>query len=243
MSQILSQAESNLSPLHFRIAGVSAILTAGCAVAGAAVSLSFGLGGQNLPVETHEQLAQLAGKRTPFLIREWFYLAVAVFGLGEGVGLYFLLRKSPLAIWALIAWLVGLTIGIVEDSAVIALVVQVSHTFPGASDSLRDSMLFTSGVAFETIKVQQFVAILLCCPFSYSVFSIVGYRARLMPLWMCIVGVLGGVMIGCFAFCNIASGFDRVQPLFENGFTLMVIWDFAVGVLLLSSAKRLSGAT
>ncbi len=163
---------------------------------------------------------------------------VAVFALGEGLGLYFLLRKSPLALWALIAWIVGLTIGIVEDSAVIAIINQVSHSYPQASDDLRDSMLFTTGVAFETIKIQQFVSILLCCTISYSVFSVVGYLARQIPLWMCVVGILAGVTIGGYAFCNITPGFDRIQPLFENGFTLMVIWDFSVGVLLLASAKK-----
>lgn len=230
----------NPDPLQFRIAGVCAIATVVCAVAGAAVSVSFGLGGQNLPVATHEQLAQLVDNRGPFLIREWLYLFLAVFALGEGVGLYFLLRKSRLAMWALLAWVVGLVIGIVEDSAVIALVNQVSSIYPEATDGLRESMLFTVGVAFETIKVQQFVAIILCSTVSYCVFSIVGYRARLMPLWLCVVGVLSGVTTGCFTFCNVAPGFEHVQPMFENGFVLMVIWDFAVGMLLFSSANKLS---
>lgn len=159
------------------------------------------------------------------------------------MGLYFLLRKSPLAIWALITWIVGLTIGIAEDSSVIAIIHQVSQVYPEASDRLRDSMLITAGVAFESIKVQQFISILLCSTISYSVFSVVGYRTGQMPLWLCIVGILSGATTGGFAFCNVAPAFDHFQPMLENGFALMVVWDFTVGLLLLSSGSKLATAT
>ncbi|MEM8681312.1 MAG: hypothetical protein AAGF97_18350, partial [Planctomycetota bacterium] len=66
-------------PLHFRIAGLCAMATAACAVAGAIVSIAFGLGGQNLPLAAHEDLANLADRAGPFLWREWFYLLVVVF--------------------------------------------------------------------------------------------------------------------------------------------------------------------
>lgn len=208
-------------------------------VAGSVVSFSFGLGGQNLPVSNQEALAQLAENRIPFLVREWFYLFVAVIAVGEGLGLYFLLKDSPWALWALIAWILGLAIGILEDAAVIALVDKVATTYPSASDPLRDSILFTTGIAFETIKLQQFVSLLLCCSVGYSLFSIVGYRLRRLPLWLCLVGILGGITTGCFGFCNVL-GFDQGAQICENGFALLAIWDITVGIMLLSLANKRS---
>ncbi len=223
--------------IHFRIAGICAIATAFCAVAGTAVGVSYGLGGQNLPVATYDQLAFLAEMRVPFLIREWLFLLLAIFGVGEGLGLYFLLRRSPLAIWALIAWMIGLTIGIVEDAAVIAVINQAASIDPGASDAVRDCVLVTTATAVESIKVQQFVSLLLCATVGYCVFSIVGYRSRKLPLWLYIVGIVGGVTTGCFGFCNAVPGLDHLVAPLENGFALLIVWDAAIGILLLSSAR------
>ncbi len=64
----------NYEYFHLRIAGVCAIATALCEVAGAAVGEVYGLGGQNLPVATHEELGLLAESSLPFLLREWFYI-------------------------------------------------------------------------------------------------------------------------------------------------------------------------
>ena len=71
-----------IESIRFRIAGVCALATAVCAVAGSAVGILKGLGGQNLPVATHDQLAFLAEMRVPFLIREWLFLLLAIFGGG-----------------------------------------------------------------------------------------------------------------------------------------------------------------
>ena len=105
---------------------------------------------------------------------------------------------------------------------------------------MRDSILFSAGLAFETIKVQQFISILLCGTVAYSLFSIVGYRARKIPLWLCIVGVLGGATAGCFGFCNVVPRLAHLAVIFENGFVLLVIWDIAIGVLLLKAAKKVT---
>lgn len=230
----------NMDPLHFKIGGVFALATAGCALVGAGVGAAFGLGGQNLPVGTYEQLQFLAENRTPFLIREWLYLWLAVFGMGEGLGLYYLLRESPLAIWTLIAWIVGLAIGVVEDAAVIAIVNQVAAASFDSSAGLNDAFVFTAGLAFETIKTQQFVSILLCSTLGYCLFSIIGYRAGKLPLWLCIVGILGGVTTGLFGFCNVVPSFEQTAAILENGFGLLVVWDIGIGILLLSAAKRVS---
>ncbi len=228
-----------VEPIHLRIAGVCALATAFCAVVGAVVSLSFGLGGQNLPVATSERLVLVAENRVPFLIREWFYLMVAVFAVGEGLGLYFLLRNSSLAIWALVAWMLGLSIRIIEDAAVIALIEQVTRMYPVATEALRDSMLFTTRLAFETIKIQQFVANILCSGVGLFLFSIAGLRSRLLPRWLCVVGILAAVTTGwCFGFCNVIFRSEEGVVLFENGFSLLVIWDLTVGILLLSSATK-----
>ncbi len=228
-----------VEPIHLRVAGVCVLATAFCAVAGAVVSLSFGLGGQNLPVATREQLVLLAENRVPFLIREWFYLFVAVFAVGEGLGLYFLLRSSPLAIWALVAWILGLSIGIVEDAAVIALIEQVARMYPVATEASRDSMFFAARLAFETIKIQQFVANILCSGVGLFLFGVVGLRSKVIPRRLCIIGVLAAVTTGwCFGFCNVVLDSDQGVVLFENGFALLVIWDLAVGILLLSAATK-----
>ena len=124
--------------INFKIAGLCAVATALCEVAGAVIGQSSGLGGQNLAVATHEQLGLLVESSAPFLVREWLYLFVAVFGIGEGLGLYFLLRHSPLAFWAAVAWVVGLTVGIVEDAAVIALINEVASMYPMASETSRE---------------------------------------------------------------------------------------------------------
>ncbi|MEM8679647.1 MAG: hypothetical protein AAGF97_09880, partial [Planctomycetota bacterium] len=165
---------------------------------------------------------------------------VVVFALGEGWGLYLLLRESTLAIWALITWMAGVVVGIVEDAAVIGLIQQVAETYPSANPAQRDALRMAAGGAFETIKVQQCVSVILCSTMAYCIFSMVGYRLRRIPLWLCIVGVLSGITTGLFTLGHVLPGLQPMQPLLENGYTFMVIWDFSVGVLLLSAANRVN---
>ncbi len=229
----------NYEYFHLRIAGVCAIATALCEVAGTAIGEVYGLGGQNLPVATHEELGLLAESSLPFLLREWFYLFVAIFAIGEGLGLYFLMRNSSLALWAVIAWIVGLMVGIVEDAAVIGLINHVVSVYPVATETSRESMLFATGLSFETIKIQQFISLLLSVGVGGLLFSVVGWRSRALPRWLCIVGILAAVTTGwCFGLCNVVLDSEDAALLFENGFALVVIWDLTVGIVLLSSATN-----
>ena len=219
-----------MSETHLRCGGACAIATACCAIAGATVGILNGLGGQDLSADSLEHLAYLDSHQSAYLMREWLFLLLAVFAIGEGIGLLFFLKKSPWTIWAFVAWTVGLSVGIVEDCAVIAIV----NRAPALHLAAQDTTLLATSIELESIKVQQFVSLLISSTFACTLFSIEGYRQRVFSLWLCVVGVLSGLAIAAYGLCNIFASLEIFQPLFENGFSLMVVWDAWVGVTLLS---------
>ena len=104
-----------------RVSGVCALLGVSAAFGGTAVGAAYGLGGQEIPLANGADLLALA--HASYLVREWLFLLYAVFAVAEGVGLYYLTRPAgSLALWALVAWMVGIFIGILQDATLVAFV-------------------------------------------------------------------------------------------------------------------------
>jgi hypothetical protein len=70
-----------------RVGGACALLGVAAGLVGAAVGAVYGLGGQEIPLGNSTELLSLTQKQGPYLVREWFFLLYAIFGVGEGVGL------------------------------------------------------------------------------------------------------------------------------------------------------------
>ncbi len=219
----------------FKVAGILALLTAAAEIAGAAIGAANGLGGQNLPLGSEAELLALARNREAYLWREWLYLLVAIFALGEGLGLYYLVRRTGgIAVWALGAWSVGLIIGIVEDAMVVALVDQFSIDYAAADESSRGALAVSAKTYDAIIRLQQFVANALGSGVGLGLFAIAGLRTARLPRWLAVVGLVAAVGVGwVFGIVNVFDRSAETVAMYENAFALLVVWDIGIGVTLL----------
>lgn len=107
-------------------------------MAGAVVGAVHGLGGQGIPLGNSADFLSLAQQQSGYLLREWLFLAYAIFAVGEGVGLYHLTRPArSIALWALVAWSAGILTGVVQDAAMVAFVRQFPADYAAADAPTR----------------------------------------------------------------------------------------------------------
>src|SRR5687767_14804130 len=121
-----------------RAGGVCALLGVSAGLAGAVVGAVYGLGGQEIPLADNAGFLSLVEKQPGYVLREWLFLVYAIFGVGEGVGLYYLTRRAAnVALWGLVAFSAGVLIAVVQDAAVVALVRQFPTDYAAADDTTR----------------------------------------------------------------------------------------------------------
>src|SRR3990172_454436 len=142
-----------------RVGGACALLGVSAGLAGALVGAVHSLGGQEIPLRDPADFLSLVQRGPSYLVREWLFLAYAVFAVGEGVGLYYLTRPArSIALWALVAFSAGILIGIVQDAAVVAFVRQFPSDYAAADAMTRRALEPLARTVVAIIDVQQAVA-------------------------------------------------------------------------------------
>ena len=220
----------------FRVSGASALLGAAAAIAGAAVGAIHQLGGQNLPLGGNKELLFLAANRQPYVLRESLYLLVAIFAVGEGVGLYVLLRRAGSVVgWAIVAWMLGLCIGIVEDGIVLGVVSRLGADYAQAAPPAQAGILAVSPTIDMIIRVQQFTANALSSGVGLLLFALGGLKTKLLPGWLTAIGLAASILVGWgYGLVSLTgAGGQGALMATESAFGLLVVWDVAVGIILL----------
>jgi hypothetical protein len=219
-----------------RVCGICAIVGAAVAIAGGIVGGMCALGGQDLPLKDGRQLLSLSAKRSPYLTREVLFLLNPVFGLAEGFGLFLILRRAGTFVgWAAAAWFSGLTIGIVEDSLVVAVVGQLVPTYAAADAATRPALEAVAGTLDLAIRLMQLVANVLGIGVGMGLFAVAILRTSIAPVWLGWLGLSAVLLAGWFfgPLNLLAPRFRQLSEFSEFGFTLMVLWDVGMGIVLL----------
>jgi hypothetical protein len=221
-----------------KVGGVCALLGACAGIIGSVVGAVCGLGGQQIPVSDGVELLRLTQLQAPYVTREWLFLAYAVFATGEGVGLYYLTRRSSnLALWALVAWLTGAVVGIVQDAMVVAFVHRFPADYAAADAATRVILEPLARNLLAVVDVQQSVANLLL-GIGVALYSVASLRLRAAPIGFAFLGIPAAAA-GLFYALVIASGrqLAGLQPVAEQLFGLVVVWDLWAGIVMLRARR------
>lgn len=222
-----------------RIGGVCALLGACAGIIGSVVGAAYGLGGQQIPVGGGVDLLRLTQLQAHYVTREWLFLAYAVFATGEGVGLYYLTRRSSnFALWALVAWFTGAVVGIVQDAIVVAFVHRFPADYAAADAPTRVLLEPLARNVLAVVDVQQSVANLLL-GIGVALYSVASLRTRTAPIGFALFGITAAAAGVLYALV-ITSGqqLAGLQPLAEQVFGLVVVWDVWAGIVMLRARRR-----
>ncbi len=169
-----------------------------------------------------------------YLVREWLFLAYAVFAVGQGVGLYYLTRPARrVALWALVAFSSGILVGIVQDAAVVAFVRQFPTEYGAADAATRPALESLGRTVSATIGVQQAVSNVLL-GVGVALYSVAVLRAGVASTWFGLSGFVAaaaGVLFGVVTAA--APHLGEFQEVAEHAFGLVVLWDLWAAVVLL----------
>jgi hypothetical protein len=214
--------------------GACALIGVAAGFAGGAVAAVYGLGGQEIALRSGSDFQWLVDRQPQYLLREWLFLAYAVFAIGQGVGLYYLTRPARnLARWGLVAFAAGIVIGVLQDAAFVGFV----HTFPreyAAADATTRLALEPIARTLDAIAgMQQAVANMLL-GVGVALYSSAVLRGGVASKWFGLFGLIAAsasVFYG--AVTAAAPRLDEWQMLAEQAFGLVVFWDLAAGVIML----------
>ena len=217
-----------------KVGGACALLGVSAGLAGAVVGAVYGLGGQEIPLGTSADFLRFAQRQSPYLLREWLFLAYAVFVVGEGVGLYYLTRPArSIALWALVTFSTGILIGIVQDAAVVAFVRQFPTDYRAADAATRLALEPLGRTVGAIVSVQQAVANVLL-GVGGGLYSVAILRTGVASKGF---GLLGVVAAGASVFFGIVTAaaprLDEFQVLAERAFGLVVFWDLVAAMVML----------
>ena len=217
-----------------RAGGVCALLGVSAGVAGAVVGGAHGLGGQEIPLVTSADFLTLVRQQPHYLLREWLFLAYAIFAVGEGIGLYYLTRRTnAVALWALVAFSAGILVGIVQDATSVAFVRQFPADYAHADATTRLTLEPLARMVGATIAVQQSVANLLL-GIGGALYSVAVLRGRTASRWFGIVGLiaaLASVLMGIVTAA--APRLTSLRGFAEHAFGFVVLWDLWAGFIML----------
>jgi len=222
-----------------KVGGVCALLGACAGIIGSVVGAVYGLGGQQIPVGDGAELLRLAQLQPHYVTREWLFLAYAVFATGEGVGLYYLTRRSSnIALWALVAWFTGIVVGIVQDAIVVAFVHRFPADYAAANAATRVILEPLARNVLAIVDVQQSVANVLLS-IGVALYSVSILRTRTAIIGFGLFGIPAAAA-GVFYALVIVSGpqLAGLQPLAEQIFGLVVLWDIWAGIVMLRARRR-----
>ena len=227
-----------------KVGGVCALLGAGAGIIGSVVGVAYGLGGQQIPVSDGVELLRLTQLQAHYATREWLFLAYAVFATGEGVGLYYLTRRSRnLALWALVAWLTGAVVGIVQDAIVVAFVHRFPADYAAADTATRVILEPLARNVLAIVDVQQSVANFML-GIGVALYSVASLRLRAAPIGFGLFGIPAAAA-GVLDALVIASRrqLAGLQPLAEQLFGLVVLWDIWAGIVMLRARRSVPEST
>jgi hypothetical protein len=208
-------------------------------LAGAAVGAAHGLGGQDIPLTAGADFASLLQRQPQYLVREWLFLAYAVFGIGEGIGLYYLTRPAgSIALWALVAFSSGILVGIVQDAAVVAFVRQFPTEYAAADATTRPAQESLARTVGAIIGVQQAVANMLLGA-GVALYCGAILRTGVASKWFGLLGALAATASAFFGVVTAAAPhLDEFRLVAEHAFGLVVVWDLWAAVVLLTRGTR-----
>jgi hypothetical protein len=223
-----------------RVGGVCTLLGVAAGLAGAVVGAIHGLGGQDIPLRASADFISLTEGRAAYLVREWLFLAYAVFVVGEGIGLYYLARAAKgLALWGLVAFSVGIVVGIVQDAAVVSFVHQFPIDYAAADLSARPTLEALGRTVWTTIRVQQAVANVLL-GLGVVLYSLAVLRARVVSRGFGMVGVIAGIASVFFGVVTAVPDLPELQEAAERIFGLVVLWDLWAGIVMFGFRKHVA---
>ena len=217
-----------------RAGGICALLGVSAGLAGAVVGAVNGLGGQEVPLVTSTDFLTLVSQQRPYILREWLFLIYAIFAVGEGIGLYFLTRRTNvIALWALVAFSAGILIGVVQDATSVALVRQFPTDYALADATARQTLEPIARMVGATIAVQQSIANLLL-GIGAALYSAAVLRGRTASRWFGIVGFTGAAASVLFGIVTAtAPRLAALQAFAEHAFGFVVLWDLWAGLIML----------
>lgn len=223
------------SDVHIiRAGGACALLGVAAGLAGAVVGAVHGLGGQEIPLVTGNDFLTLVRRQPHYLLREWLFLLYAIFAVGEGIGLYYLTRRTNgVALWALVAFSAGILVGIVQDATSVALVRQFPTDYARADATTRLALEPMARMVGATIAVQQSVANLLL-GIGGALYSAAVLRGRTVSRWFGMLGfvaALASVLLGIVTAT--APRLAALQAFAEHAFGFVVLWDLWAGLIML----------
>ncbi|OFW08348.1 MAG: hypothetical protein A3H96_21570 [Acidobacteria bacterium RIFCSPLOWO2_02_FULL_67_36] len=192
------------------------------------------LGGQEIPLRDPADFLSLVQRGPSYLVREWLFLAYAVFAVGEGVGLYYLTRPArSIALWALVAFSAGILIGIVQDAAVVAFVRQFPSDYAAADAMTRRALEPLARTVVAIIDVQQAVANVLL-GVGGALYSVAILRTGVASRWFGLLGVPAAVASVFFGVVTAAAPrLSELQAVAEYAFGLVVLWDLGAAIVML----------
>lgn len=214
--------------------GACALVGVACGLLGSAIGAVHALGGQEIAVSDSQELFRLVREQTPYVFREWLFLAYAIFVVGEGVGLYFLTRGAgSLALWALAVWFPGIIIGIVQDATLVAFVHQFPTDYAAADAATRATLEPLARMVVAMVGVQQSVANVLL-GLGVALYSVAVLRTRVATRWFALLGLVAAAASVFYALVTVAAPrLDDLQPLAEQVFGFAVLWDLWAGLIML----------
>jgi hypothetical protein len=224
--------------LAIRVGGACALLGVFAGLAGAVVGAIHGLGGQEIPLQGSTDFATLVQKQSAYLLREWLFLAYAVFVVGESVGLYYLTRSAKsLSLWGLVAFSTGILVGIVQDAALVAFVRQFPIDYAAADTAARPTLEALGRMVGAIVSVQQAVANVLL-GLGVALYSFAVLRTGVASKWFGLVGVIAAAASVGFGIVTAAAPrLIEFQLLAEQLFGVAVLWDLWAGVVMLGARQ------
>jgi Domain of unknown function (DUF4386) len=217
-----------------KVGGACALLGVSAGLVGSVVGAVHGLGGQEIPLGNSTDFLSLVQNGPAYLVREWLFLAYAVFAVGEGVGLYYLTRPArSIALWALVAFSAGILIGIVQDATVVAFVRQFPADYRAADATTRLALEPLARMMGAMIGVQQAVANVLL-GVGGALYSVAILRTGVASRWLGLLGVMAAVASVFLGVVTAAAPrFGELQAFAEQLFGLVVLWDLWAGIVML----------
>jgi len=224
-----------------KVGGACTLVGVSAGLAGAAVGAVYGLGSQEIPLGNSTEILAFIQKGPAYLVREWLFLAYAVFVVGEGVGLYYLTRQARnIALWAFVAFSTGIFIGIVQDAASVAFVRQFPADYAAADAATRLALEPLARTVSATIGVQQAVANVLL-GVGGVLYSVAILRTGVASKSFGMLGVVAAIASIFFGVVTAAAPhFSRFESPAEHSFGFVVLWDILAAIVMLGGRNGAS---
>ena len=218
-----------------RIAGAFSILSVVAQLAAIGVAFSLGI----IPAGTIDlgDAAQLvaanANHAASVLGLSLATLAPAV-ALPLGLGLYVVLKPAKgYALFGLVMFYVGMTITLVHEVLRVVLFARLPPAYAAAPEAAQPAILVLGDVLTHADAMFSLFSFIVSFGLGFSAFALAILGLRVVPRWLGWILLVPAVGVGLIGFPLLFFGVAAAGMLIPPGMSLFLVWQMAIGVVLL----------